>query len=336
MVPGGQAMKQLRNTIPFLAVFALAALFFSLPETPDLLAKIRCKPCSSNGPYLPLIGSGYFAALGALSLLFPAFPGRHLALTGLIWAMLLAAVLTYIHFPLWCAACLLAHACNIAIWSIWVAIPSQKGQLPSSTFRERLCLTLFVPLCIISLFSSLNLTFRTYNSKIDPPVSATELEPGNDLPAFSTQTSNGRLFTNTDTPSTKVGSVINFISPECSHCKEQLAILDPIAKELAGESYRFINVTRIMAPELAQRSPFYEWVEDKGGTLHALFKVSRYPTLFIVGANGKVAQVIPGVPDQLKEQLLTGLLKIKKTTPRPVSNLGQGPLRSPAIQRSQT
>lgn len=79
----------------------MVALFLKLPETPDFLVLLLVKHIATSDPYLPLIGSGYFALLVAISLLFPSFPGlKHRA--GLLWATLLAAVLTVIDQPGWC------------------------------------------------------------------------------------------------------------------------------------------------------------------------------------------------------------------------------------------
>ncbi len=310
MVPSELTMKHLRRAVPVLGLLALAALFFSLPETPSILT---CKSCSSNSPYLSLIGSGYFAGLIALSLLFPAFPGRHLARGGLTWAALLAASLTYIHYPQWCAACLICHSCNILIWTIWIVNPAQKNQPESSSFRERMCLALFAPISVIALFSCLNLTFMAYGFKTSRAFIATALKPGDALPEFTMQTANGLTIANTD--ALHKGMVINFISPDCPHCKEQLVILDAVARELDGKLYRFINVSPQIAPALIQRSSSTEWVEDRENNLRNLFTISGYPTLIVVGTDGKIAQAIPGVPDRLKDLLLAGLLKELKNEP---------------------
>lgn len=302
-------MKQARFWVPILGILALAALFLKLPETPNFFGIFECKTCTSSDPYLPLIGSGYFSALVAVSLLFPAFPCRQLARGGLIWAVLLAFALTYINWPGWCADCLVGHVCNILIWAIWVIVPPEAPKPPSSTLRERLCLTLLMPVSVVALFSCLNLTFMAYGFKANQGLSAATLHPGDTLPAFTAQTTVGRSVANTDAAHVE-GTVINFVSPECPYCKQQLPVLNAVASQLAGSSYRFINVSAAVSPELIQRSPSTEWVEDKEGKLRELFHVSGYPTLFVVGGNGKIKQVIPGVPEQLQAFLLVSLAKL--------------------------
>src|SRR5262249_34566778 len=132
-------MNQARSWVPVLGLLALVALFLSLPEAPNVLGLIGCNSCSSADPYLPLIGAGYFAALIAVALLFPASPGRLVARGGLTWALLLAIALSYVKWPGVCPVCLVGHTCNILIWAIWLVVPPTNDAV-SSTVRERLCL----------------------------------------------------------------------------------------------------------------------------------------------------------------------------------------------------
>ncbi len=246
-------MNRLRHCVPVLGIIALAALFFKLPEAPNIFG--ICKACSSSGPYLPLIGAGYFALLVSVSLLFPAFPKPLIARGGLLWAMLLALVLTTIS-PGWCPACLIAHGCNILIWTIWVIVPvslrKSKGAVGEKAF-----LMLLAPISTIALFSCLNLTFMAYGSHYK----ISGLQRGDTAPSFSVQIAGtSRLFANTDS------AVINFVSPDCPYCQEQLLVLSEVAVQLASGSYRFINISPKLSPELLQSSPGTEWVEDKEGS----------------------------------------------------------------------
>ena len=300
-------MKSVRYCVPVLGILALAALFLKLPETPEVFRLIACKTCSSGDPYLPLLGAGYFATLVALSLLFPAFPGPLVARGGLIWAVLLALALTYLSLPVWCPACLIAHACHILIWTIWNLTPSAATESRASAFPERLCLTLFAPISVVALFSGLNLTFMAYGFKLNHSALASGLQPGDAVPAFTAQTTAGHSLTNINSADT-AGTVINFVSPGCPYCEQQLPVLNAVASQLAGGSCRFINVSPALPPDLLQRAPATEWVEDKEGKLRELFHVSGYPTLFVVGADGKITQVIPGVTATLRTDLLATLV----------------------------
>lgn len=300
-------MKHLRQWVPVLGIFALAALFLKLPEISNFFGIFECKTCSANNPYLPLIGAGYFASLIAISLLFPSFPRSELARGGLTWALLLALVMTYMNMPTWCFACLIAHGCNILIWMIWVVVPAEANNSCTSSFRERLCLTLFIPCSVVALFSCLNLTFLVYGFKAHHSVAAAGLAPGDSIPSFNIKTiGSNSTISNTNVAQT-ARLVINFISSDCPYCKEQLPVLEAVATELASSSYRFVNVSPTVSSELIQHSSVIEWVEDKEGYLRELFKVTGFPTLFVIGTEGKILQVIYGVPDQLKHQLLTSL-----------------------------
>lgn len=299
-------MKQLRHWVPILGILALTVLFLKLPETPNVFGIFKCKMCAASDPYLPLIGAGYFALLIAISLLFPTFPGPLMARGGLVWAGLLALTLTYYDLPNWCIACLIGHACNIFIWTIWWAVPSTTDEPRASPQRERLFLTLLAPITIVALFSCLNLTFLIYNLKVKHHTSGTGLHVGDTIPAFAIQNRENRSLSNADIDKT-MAIVINFISPNCPYCQEQLPILDAVAAQLANDSYRFINISPLLPLELTKQSSNIEWFEDKEGKLKDLFKVSGYPTLFIIENEGKILKIISGVPNALKDDLLTNL-----------------------------
>ncbi len=279
-------MKQLRILIPFLGALALLAMFLKLPETPNIFSLLGCKSCSiSSDPYLPLVGAGYFATLISISLLFPTFPNRQIARGGILWAVLLAIGLTYMNLPGWCLDCLIAHACNIAIWSIWLLTPTKEA--PTGPLRERLCITLFAPISVMALFSCLNLTFLAYGFKIPQNYSVTTLQPGDVVPHFK-------------------DAIVNFVSPNCPYCKEQLAVLNELKDKLGN--YQLVNLTPRLLPELIALAPELEWMEDKEGALRELFKVSGYPTLFVIDNEGKIKEVIQGVPEQLQDQLISQLM----------------------------
>jgi hypothetical protein len=297
-------MKYFRHLIPILGILALLALFLKLPETSKIFNALSCKTCSLPDPYLPLVGSAYFATLIAISLFFPRFPRPQIARSGLIWAVLLALVLTYIDFPQICVLCLIGHACNISIWTIWTVTSSTKS-LSNSSVKERLYLVVFAPISIAALFGSLNLTFMAYGFKTHPPIPGTGLQIGDAVPSFSTRTSDGQLIT---CPASS-RMLINFISPDCPHCKEQLKVLDTIIPEIKSSACRFINITPFLSSELVAYSPSMEWVEDKVGDLSSLFNVPGYPTLFVVGSDSKIVQIIPGVHEDLKNLILASLFR---------------------------
>lgn len=296
------SVKAFRHIVPFFGLLALGALFLKMPETPNFFGLYECKACVSGGPFLPLFGAGYFTILIALSLLFPAFPSPRVAKGGLIWALLLTIVLTRMNWPHLCYDCLFAHSCHILIWSIWFFIPAENS-VHSNVLREKLGLTFFSAVSVMALFSCLNLTFMAYGFKASQSASATLLKPGDAVPLFTLETQGKGQITYDDLAKID-GFVINFISPDCPYCQQQLPILDSVAKAISTAS-RFVNISPTLPQELMAALPHLEWVEDKEGALRELFKVSGYPTLFIISSDGTIAEIIPGLSDTLKESLFS-------------------------------
>jgi len=298
-------MTKIRNCVPLLGLLALAVLFLKLPETPAVFNIFQCKTCASSDPYLPLLGAGYFALLMAISVLFPSFPGPKVSRGGLVWAILLAIALTYVDLPGWCFDCLVGHACHIAIWSIWIFCPS-TGETSTTTVRERLCLAFLAPISVVALFSCLNLTFMAYGMKMEQGLGVATLRSGDAIPAFSTKTNKGRSLTSADFGRTSA-VILSFVAPDCPYCKQQLPVVESVATKMPGGAYRFINVSPALPAELIKRAPTFEWIEDQNGNLRRLFRVTGYPTMFVLKGNGKIAEVVSGVPENLKDTLLGSL-----------------------------
>lgn len=245
------------SLIHFLGIFLLGSTAIAA-----LLLK-SCKTCILADPFLPLVGAGYFALLIAMAVFLPRFPGSRMARAGLIWSISLAVSFSYVHYPRWCTNCLVAHACHIAMWTVWILVPHRQ-----SSFKLRLSTTFLVWVLFFSLKSE----------------HQAGLKPGDHLPAFHIGKEERLL--------------INFTSSHCPYCKEQLPLLNRFAAR-AGEKYRFVNVISTLPSETAGM----EWVEDKYGELAQLFKVDGYPMLFVAGKEGLIEQVIAGVPDQMEEML---------------------------------
>lgn len=293
-------MKIARAWILVLEIIALILLFLKLPETPNPFSFFGCKTCTVGNIYLVLIGTSYFSLLIALSLLFPSFPTPQMARAGLSFAIMLALALTLINYPNWCLACLMIHACHILIWTLWLTTRSTAIGLRTSPFAERIFLTLFAPICMVTLFSCLNLTFMAYNMRINHTLSSTSLKQGDEVPGFHLPIADSVHPSSRST----TGMIVNFVSSDCPYCQIQLSILNNLSSQLS-QNYRIINISPLPPAESTILPPLTEWIEDKEGTLRALFKVSGYPTLFVLKEDGKIGQVITGVPDQLKTTLLS-------------------------------
>ena len=286
-------MNYFRIAVPLLGIAALISLFLTLPEIQNSLSALGCKTCGSRSPYLPLIGAGYFASLSAVSILFPSFPPRQMGKGGLIGAILLSLVLTTMAFPSICIACLIAHVCHILIWTIWVFAPPSEARSSFSGVSERIFLALFAPVSAVALFGCLNLTFMAYDFKPKSRPTAESLKSGDPIPPFTAQTLSGKSISNR---SSRGVTLLNFITPNCPFCAEQLELLNAIAAQF---SYEWINITPALSSEWSKESSSAEWVEDKAGELQRLFKVRGYPTLYVLGNDGRIARAILGVQPYL-------------------------------------
>ena len=125
-----------------------------------------------------------------------------------------------------------------------------------------------------------------YQAKANQAVTASTLQVGDVAPeAFGTQV------------------VVNFVSPGCPYCQQQLPIFDAVAAKEGSNRYRFINVSPALVPDFIQLSPHSEWIADTQGKYREQFQVLGYPTSFVIAQDGKITQIIPGVPDNLPDLL---------------------------------
>lgn len=136
-----------------------------------------------------------------------------------------------------------------------------------------------------------------YGLKMRDPV-AGGLQVGDAVPAFEIVTTEGLSLTPGEER-----YLINFVSESCPYCQEQLGILSAFAEQGKETGYRLINVSSNPSFEWAQGPSNMEWVADRDGALQKLFQVSGYPTLFVIETNGKVRNVIAGVPEQFQASL---------------------------------
>ncbi len=305
-------MNFLRRSVPILCFIALVAVFLKLPEVANTFKFLKCKSCTIDDPYITLVAAGYFALILVASLLFPQFPNRFIAKAGLIWAVLLAFVLTYLNLPTVCPSCLLAHLCNILIWLNWSL--DQSGQIKSSStpLREKIFLLVFAPMAMIALFSCINLTLLAYGIPLNQRLLELGLQPGNAVPTYAAKTSKGDAFhLNPDKLEKKL--ILNFVAPNCPYCKEQIPILNSMTEQLQNKGYRIVNITPALSDDQIVTAPLLEWMEDDEGKLRGLFRVAGFPTLFVIDLKGKVNKVIPGLPTDLQESL-------KKLKSEPISN----------------
>ena len=97
--------------------------------------------------------------------------------------------------------------------------------------------------------------------------------------------------------------ILNFIAPNCTHCKKQIATLNKTAKEFHEKGFRFINVTREMTSDLQGLGPNLEWIEDQENKLSPLFGIGAYPTTVLLDSQGVVIKTAVGAPIDFREDL---------------------------------
>lgn len=263
--------------VPFLCVLALIALFLKLPE----ISYFTCALCTAKEPYLPLIGALYFSLLFSIALLFPRFPSSDVAKGGLFWAISLFLLLSYSDLPKICTPCLIGHACNIAIFTLWVF--SKRPNTPSTDVQLKIYLTILLPIAVVALFSALNLTAGVYGMGVDRGFSASKYSRKDKVPEFSYSST---ISHTAASPLKK--TILNFVAPNCPYCKEQAAVLEELMPELKRASWEYVLVDTSSA---------------QGEDLRRLFGIRGYPTLFVIEDDGVIEELLPGVPEGLKETL---------------------------------
>lgn len=282
---------------PFLfGLVALFALFFKLPGVPELFGIVGCKSCTASTPYIPLFAAGYFAAFTACTLCFRSLPSNALKVAGVLWAVLLAVVLTFLS-PVWCLICLIAHACHVCMWLVWK--PTGKKKEPF--IGMRLSIVGVAAVSMMALFSTLNFTFLVYGLQVKAPGKSL-VKKGAFVKEFALE--NGF---SSDDLSDYAGVVLHFVSSHCAYCKEQIPQLDLIAQDFE-EGFRFINV----GPELLDvesLGPHLEWAEDT--ELASLFGVAGYPTLVVIDSEGKVRHAAAGSSGNFAEKLRGELQQLR-------------------------
>lgn len=294
--------NRLRNINLFLCGIALVLLFFKMPETPHIASLIKCSVCPLPSPFLPLLGSAYFSLLLALSLFFPSFPGKKVAIGGLLLSAALAFSLTLWNYPKACTVCISCHVINILIWILWILSPS-KPQDSNLLKKEKVFLVILFPLIIVSLFSSLNLTFRTYRR--DETAKSLDLKEGGKFPAITLKTISGQHIDLSQVNGR--GIILNFLAETCPYCKEQVEKISPIFSGISAEEYLWVNVSPKAPIKFAEAFFSSVWVEDSGQKILYDLDLEGYPTLLIINGKGSLVKKIVGVPDNLEKQLLEAL-----------------------------
>jgi len=126
---------------------------------------------------------------------------------------------------------------------------------------------------------------------------------GKPAPAFTLKTLEGKAVANAELASAPA-TVLNFVAPNCGYCKKQLPRIETLKADYTAKGVRFVNVsetmgTKTFTPEevvnvIKGAGSTNELAIDEGNTVGKMFQANGYPTMVIVGKDGKVAAVNSG------------------------------------------
>jgi thiol-disulfide isomerase/thioredoxin len=143
-----------------------------------------------------------------------------------------------------------------------------------------------------------------------------ELLVGTQAPAFSLQTVAGKPITS-DEFSKHPATVLNFVAPNCGFCKKQIPNVDKVRAEYEAKGVRFVNVAQKMGAKeftteetvdvFKQAGSNLEIAKDDGNAIGTQYKAQSFPTMIVVGKDGKIEYVNIGAKPDL-ETLLKGQL----------------------------
>ena len=160
---------------------------------------------------------------------------------------------------------------------------------------------------------------------------------GKTAPGFTVKTTAGKTVTAGDLAG-KV-TVLDFFAVNCGYCNKQIPRLETVRKEYESKGVRFITVSQTM------RKPFSdddvkskiaglgfkgELVIDPGNTAGPLYKATSFPTMVVVGKDGKVAAVNIGNVGDLESRMKTQLDALLAGKPIPQVAVSTKPKTPPA------
>lgn len=140
---------------------------------------------------------------------------------------------------------------------------------------------------------------------------------GKPSPAFTLSTLDGKSLGNDDFKN-HPATILNFVAPNCGFCKRQLPNVEKVRKEYESKGVRFVNVVQKMRKNFTEQEIIgvFEKVGSKlevttgdfaNNSVGKQFKVTSFPTMFVVDRNGKVAHVTVGAKKNLETTLKSQL-----------------------------
>jgi len=125
---------------------------------------------------------------------------------------------------------------------------------------------------------------------------------GKASPTFSLKTMQGKTVSSAEFGS-RSATVLNFVAPNCGFCKRQIPQVETVRSAFEKKGVRFVNVSQTMkkaysnedvAKVMKSWGSHLELAPDAGNKVGQSFKATSYPTLVIVGKDGKIKHVTIG------------------------------------------
>lgn len=143
---------------------------------------------------------------------------------------------------------------------------------------------------------------------------------GKNAPAFTIKTVKGKTVASADFAK-HPATVLNFVAPNCGYCKKQVPNIEKIRAEYEAKGIRFVNMVQKMRKDFTIEESIsifkkagsnLEIAKDNGNSIGKLYKATSFPTMIVVGKNGKIANVNIGAKPNLDTLLKSQLDKLIK------------------------
>jgi len=148
------------------------------------------------------------------------------------------------------------------------------------------------------------------------------LKAGSPIPPFNLKTAQGKAVTNGT--AMRETTILNFVAPDATLCRSQITKLESIRKKLeefkvhviyVREKFRKAMTDDAATAELQKQGLNVETAQvfhDVGNKLGKTFGVATYPTLIILGRDGKVKDVLYGIPKDFEDRVEVKVLPKSK------------------------
>lgn len=157
--------------------------------------------------------------------------------------------------------------------------------------------------------------FATKPRAAQPTRRPAEEMVGKKAPDFTITTLDGKAVSS-DEFSKRPATVLNFVAPNCGFCKRQIPNIEKIREKYEAKGVRFVNVSETMRKEYSAEETKQvfdgvgsklELAKDDGNKVGQMYKAVSFPTMVVVGKDGKVAHVNVGAKPNIDSLLSTQL-----------------------------